>query len=122
MPVAIFDMDGVLYRGSILLPHAKETVDRLRRAGWQVFFATNNSTATREDYVQRLTKLGLGGDAAHRDQRVRTRALPGALEPKPQDVYVGGAMVCVRRSARGIRCATRRRCGFRTSRVSAPMA
>jgi 4-nitrophenyl phosphatase len=92
MPVAIFDMDGVLYRGSILLPHAKETVDRLRRAGWQVFFATNNSTATREDYVQRLNKLGLGGDAEH----IVTSAYATAhylerLDPKPKDVYVVGA-------------------------------
>ncbi|MEO8633254.1 MAG: HAD-IIA family hydrolase [Chloroflexota bacterium] len=92
MPVAIFDMDGVLYRGSILLPHAKETVERLRRAGWQVFFATNNSTATRDDYVQRLTKLGLGGDADH----IVTSAYATAhylerLDPKPEDVYVVGA-------------------------------
>jgi phosphoglycolate/pyridoxal phosphate phosphatase family enzyme len=92
MPVAIFDMDGVLYRGSILLPYAKETVDRLRRAGWQVFFATNNSTATRDDYVQRLDKLGLGGDADH----IVTSAYATAhylerLDPKPKDVYVVGA-------------------------------
>lgn len=92
MPVAIFDMDGVLYRGSIVLPYATETVERLRRAGWQVFFATNNSTATREDYVQRLTKLGLGGDVEH----VVTSAYATAhylerLEPKPRDVFVVGA-------------------------------
>ena len=92
MPVAIFDMDGVLYRGSILLPYAKETVDRLRRAGWQVFFATNNSTATRDDYVQRLNKLGLGGDADH----IVTSAYATAhylerLDPRPKDVYVVGA-------------------------------
>ena len=53
MPVAIFDMDGVLYRGSTVLPGAKETLERLRHAGWQVFFATNNSTATRAEYVER---------------------------------------------------------------------
>jgi 4-nitrophenyl phosphatase len=92
LPVAIFDMDGVLYRGSILLPYAKGTVDRLRRAGWQVFFATNNSTATREDYVQRLNKLGLGGDADH----IVTSAYATAhylerLDPRPKDVYVVGA-------------------------------
>ena len=51
MPVAIFDMDGVLYRGNIVMPHARETLGRLRAAGWQVFFATNNSTSSRADYV-----------------------------------------------------------------------
>ena len=92
MPVVIFDMDGVLYRGSILMPYAKETLDRLRRAGWQVFFATNNSTATRDDYVTRLNDLGLGGDIDH----VVTSAYATAhylerLVPKPKDVLVVGA-------------------------------
>ena len=32
MPVAIFDMDGVLYRGSIVMPYARETLARLREA------------------------------------------------------------------------------------------
>ena len=92
MPVAIFDMDGVLYRGSMLMPHAKETLERLRGAGWQVFFATNNSTATRDEYVQRLKQLGLGGDADH----IVTSAYATAhylerLDPKPRDVFVVGA-------------------------------
>ena len=92
MPVAIFDMDGVLYRGSTVLPGAKETLERLRHAGWQVFFATNNSTATRAEYVERLGRLGLGGDAEH----IVTSAYATAhylerLDPKPRDVYVVGA-------------------------------
>lgn len=92
MPVAIFDMDGVLYRGSDVMPHAKETLERLRKAGWQVFFATNNSTATREEYVARLSRLGLGGDLDH----VITSAYATAhylerLTPKPKDVLVIGA-------------------------------
>src|SRR5438034_2103735 len=92
MPVAIFDMDGVLYRGSIVMPYAQETLARLRKAGWQVFFATNNSTATRAEYVTRLTSLGLGGDIDH----VITSAYATAhylerLEPRPKDVLVIGA-------------------------------
>lgn len=92
MSVAIFDMDGVLYRGSILMPYAKETLERLRRAGWQVFFATNNSTSTRAEYVKRLNTLGLGGDVDH----IVTSAYATAhylerLEPTPTDVLVVGA-------------------------------
>jgi phosphoglycolate/pyridoxal phosphate phosphatase family enzyme len=90
--VAIFDMDGVLYRGNIVMPYAREALDRLRRAGWQVFFGTNNSTASRADYVKRLTRLGLGGDEDH----VVTSAYATAhylerLDPKPTDVFVVGA-------------------------------
>jgi len=92
MPTAIFDMDGVLYRGNVVMPHAREALGRLRAAGWQVFFATNNSTSSRADYVARLTTLGLGGDLDH----IVTSAYATAhylerLEPKPSDVFVVGA-------------------------------
>src|SRR5438128_1733438 len=92
MPIAIFDMDGVLYRGNVVLPYARETLGRLRAAGWQVFFATNNSTASRSEYVARLERLGLGGDLEH----VVTSAYATAhylerLDPKPADVFVVGA-------------------------------
>lgn len=92
MPVAIFDMDGVLYRGATVLPYAREALARLRDGGWQVFFATNNSSASREDYVRRLTTMALGGDAEH----VITSAYATAhylerLDPRPADVYVVGA-------------------------------
>jgi 4-nitrophenyl phosphatase len=92
MPVAIFDMDGVLYRGNVVMPHARETLARLRKVGWQVFFATNNSTASRAEYVERLTRLGLGGDEEH----VVTSAYATAhylerCDPKPKDVFVVGA-------------------------------
>lgn len=52
--VVIFDLDGVLYRGEQPLPGAVETVERLRRSGRRVLYATNNSTRTREEYVRRL--------------------------------------------------------------------
>src|SRR5213593_4798942 len=92
MPIAIFDMDGVLYRGAQVMPYARDALDRLRRAKWDVFFATNNSTATRLDYVSRLQTLGLGGDLDH----IVTSAYATAhyLErrvPKPKDVLVIGA-------------------------------
>jgi 4-nitrophenyl phosphatase len=92
MPIAIFDMDGVLYRGAQVLPYARDALERLRRARWDVFFATNNSTATRLDYVRRLQTLGLGGDLDH----IVTSAYATAhyLErrvPKPKDVLVIGA-------------------------------
>ena len=92
MPIAIFDMDGVLYRGARVMPYARDAIDRLRRARWEVFFATNNSTATRLDYLRQLTTLGLGGDLDH----IVTSGYATAhyLErrtPKPKDVLVIGA-------------------------------
>jgi len=92
VPVAIFDMDGVLYRGAQVLPYARETLDRLRRASWEVFFATNNSTATRLDYLRRLETLGLGGDLDHIvTSGYATAHYLERRRPKPSDVLVIGA-------------------------------
>src|SRR5437867_11279479 len=92
MSIAIFDMDGVLYRGSQVLPYAKEALDRLRRAGWDVFFATNNSTATRLDYLGLLQQLGLGGDLDHIvTSGYATAHYLERRRPKPKDVLVIGA-------------------------------
>ena len=92
MPIAIFDMDGVLYRGAQVMPYARETLDRLRRAGWDVFFATNNSTATRLDYLRRLQQLGLGGDLDHIvTSGYATAHYLERRNPKPKDVLVIGA-------------------------------
>ena len=92
MPTAIFDMDGVLYRGMRLLPQAKETLDRLRRAGWGVFYATNNSTRTRDDYVALLARLGLAGDREHViNSAYATAAHLAGRERPPRDVMVIGA-------------------------------
>src|SRR5204863_1234582 len=92
MPIVIFDMDGVLYRGAQVLPYAREALDRLRRASWDVVFATNNSTATRLEYLGRLQQLGLGGDLDH--VVTSGHATAHYLErrrPKPNDVLVIGA-------------------------------
>ena len=92
MPIAIFDMDGVLYRGAQVLPYAREALARLRRARWDVFFATNNSTATRLDYLRKLQQLGLGGDVEHIvTSGYATAHFLERRRPKPKDVLVIGA-------------------------------
>jgi 4-nitrophenyl phosphatase len=85
-------MDGVLYRGSQVMPYARDALERLRRAKWDVFFATNNSTATRLDYVRRLQHLGLGGDIDHIvTSGYATAHYLELRRPKPKDVLVIGA-------------------------------
>src|SRR5881409_4416523 len=85
-------MDGVLYRGAQVMPYARETLTRLRRASWEVFFATNNSTATRDEYLQRLQKLGLGGDREHIvTSGYATAHYLERRRPRSNDVLVIGA-------------------------------
>jgi 4-nitrophenyl phosphatase len=58
----ILDLDGTLYRGSEVVPHAVEVVAELRRRGALIRYLTNNSGQTRSFYVEKLR--GMGYDAA----------------------------------------------------------
>jgi 4-nitrophenyl phosphatase len=57
--LVIFDLDGVVYRGDLAIPGAAALVRALRREGRLVRFATNNSSATRAEYVTRLAGHGI---------------------------------------------------------------
>ena len=57
--LAIFDLDGVVYRGDAPIPGAADLVAALHGAGRMVRFATNNSMATRQAYVERLATQGI---------------------------------------------------------------
>ncbi len=55
----VFDLDGVVYRGNRALPHAVEVLNLLQESGRQVFYLTNNSGATRQQYAEKLRALGV---------------------------------------------------------------
>lgn len=55
----IFDMDGVLWRGTEPVPHAAAAVAALRRAGHTIRFLTNNSAPTRSKFISKLANMGI---------------------------------------------------------------
>jgi glycerol-1-phosphatase len=55
----LFDLDGVLMRGSRPIEGAPETVAGLRGAGKRVVFVTNNSGRTPERVAERLAAAGI---------------------------------------------------------------
>ncbi len=55
----IFDMDGVLYRGSEPLPGVNDLLNALTIRDRRYMLATNNSTATAKMYVEKLAKMGI---------------------------------------------------------------
>jgi phosphoglycolate/pyridoxal phosphate phosphatase family enzyme len=55
----VFDMDGTVYLGDVLLPGAKRTIETLRAAGSRVVFLSNKPLQTRADYAAKLTRLGI---------------------------------------------------------------
>lgn len=55
----IFDLDGTIYLGDTALPGAAETVAALRAAGRRTIFLSNNPTRTRQQYVEKLSRMGI---------------------------------------------------------------
>ncbi|MFW9951392.1 MAG: HAD-IIA family hydrolase [Candidatus Thorarchaeota archaeon] len=60
--LAIFDLDGVIYRGNFLIPGVDKVIQELRKNSIKVVYNSNNSTATREMYVNRLSQMGIISD------------------------------------------------------------
>jgi len=76
MKAFLSDMDGVMYRGAVLIPGAKTFVDRLRASGARFLFLTNHSGVTPTDLVEKLDKLGIPGlEPGHFLTAARTAAL-----------------------------------------------
>jgi len=61
--LVIFDLDGVIYRGTEAVPGAAGLVAWLHQQDVLVRFATNNSMVTRAGYVERLGAMGVATDA-----------------------------------------------------------
>ena len=55
----LIDMDGVIYKGSSLVPGAVEFIEYLKRTGTPFLFLTNNSERTPKDLVAKLGHFGL---------------------------------------------------------------
>ncbi len=54
----LLDLDGVVYRGELLLPGARELVEWIDATGRRVAFVSNNSFATVEEVTEKLARLG----------------------------------------------------------------
>jgi NagD protein len=52
-------MDGVIYRGSTMIPGAAEFIQQLQRAGTPYLFLTNNSERSPKDLVAKFNHYGL---------------------------------------------------------------
>lgn len=61
----LIDMDGVLYRGSQLIPGADRFIRELRQRKIPFRFLTNNSQRTRRDIVAKLAHLGIDVEEEH---------------------------------------------------------
>lgn len=61
----LLDMDGVIYRGSEVIPGAPEFIRHLSNARIPYLFLTNNSSPTALDILVKLKKFGIDTDSSH---------------------------------------------------------
>src|SRR6187431_1738419 len=61
----LIDMDGVVYRGSRMVPGADRFIQELRRQNVPFLFLTNNSQRTRRDVATKLQRLGIDAGEEH---------------------------------------------------------
>ncbi len=57
--LAIFDLDGVVYRGISLIQNMDKIIRDLKENSIKVAYNSNNSTITRQMYVERLKSFGI---------------------------------------------------------------
>jgi NagD protein len=56
--VFLFDLDGTVFLGETPIGNSINTLIELGRAGKKIFFLTNNSSKSKNEYVVKLTKMG----------------------------------------------------------------
>ena len=57
--LVIFDLDGVVYEGTIPIPGAVEAINKLHAEGSRIAYATNNASRQPGEVAALLTSLGL---------------------------------------------------------------
>jgi len=60
--LAIFDLDGVIYRGDSLISNSDKVIKDLKELSVKIVYNSNNSTATRQMYVDRLRDFNIKSD------------------------------------------------------------
>ena len=94
----VLDLDGVLWLGDQPLPGAAEAVARLRTAGEQVLFATNNSSMRVGRQEEKLAAFGVPAEGG-----VVTSAMAAArlVQPGERALVCGGPGIDEALTARG---------------------
>ena len=94
----VLDLDGVVWLAAEAVPGASEAVARLRRAGEQVLFVTNNSSQRLADQEAKLDAMGI---AAEGDVVTSAMAAARLVEPGERALVCGGPGVREALTVRG---------------------
>lgn len=87
----ILDMDGVLFRGNTMIPEVPRFLETLELSNIPYMMATNNATATPDDYVAKLGGMGIEISREHVvTSALATGAYLRTTYPSGTRVYVVG--------------------------------
>lgn len=85
----LFDLDGTIYVGGEIVPGAASTIEDLRRRGKKIYFLSNNSSKSKNEYVERLSNIGI--DCSESEIVLSTDALVEyLLNMRVQNIHVLG--------------------------------
>jgi glycerol 3-phosphatase-2 len=89
--VLLADLDGVVYRGELAIPHAVDSLNRAQR-GLRVGYLTNNASRTDATVAGHLTDLGLTVAPADvvTSPQAAVKLLAALAEPGSRILVVGG--------------------------------
>jgi glycerol 3-phosphatase-2 len=93
--VVLFDLDGVVFTGSVAVPHAVATIEALRERGVRCGFITNNAQRTPQQVADHLAQFGLAVDVADivTSPMVAAEVLQTMIPAGSPVLVVGGAGV-----------------------------
>ena len=104
--LAMLDLDGVVYRGELAVPHAVETIDSLQAANVQLAFLTNNASRTAAEVAEQIRTFGLAVEASDvvTAGEAIARIVAESVPPGSAVLVVGGPGLTVPLEAQGLRC------------------
>ena len=83
------DLDGTVYLGNTVIRGAREFVSRLRALNKHVYFISNNSSKSKQEYVRKLNSLGI--EASEDDIVLSTDGvIEFLLREGSKDIFVAG--------------------------------
>ena len=87
--VVFLDLDGTVYLGDVLIPGADRFLEELRRHHYPHYFLSNNSSRSKEDYVKKLSGLGI---PAEKEQIILSSdgVIAFLLSKKTENLYIVG--------------------------------
>ena len=79
----LFDMDGTVYLGNRLFDGTTELLEKITSDGGKYVFITNNSSKGIEDYVKKVTAMGIKADESEVRELLSTLGIADRLNSLP---------------------------------------